>query len=56
MDNDKLKSELLKANKIISNIQNIEIDNYENKKLKDENAILKYQLNMKDNEIKDLKL
>jgi len=56
MDNDKLKSELLKANKIISNIQNIQIDNYEIKKLKDENAILKYQLNMKDNEIKDLKL
>ena len=56
LDNKKLKSELLNANKIISNIKNIQIDNYEIKKLKDENIILKNQLNIKDNEIKDLKL
>ena len=50
-DNEKLKSDLLKANKIISGIQNNEI-----KKLKDENEKLKYQLNIKEDEIKDLKL
>ena len=53
---NKIKSDLLKANKIISGIQNIQIDNNEIKKLKDENVILKYQLNIKDNEINQLKL
>ena len=56
LDNNKLKSELLKSNKIIYNMQNIQIDNNEIKKLKDENAVLKYQLNIKDNEIQELKL
>ena len=56
LENNKLKSELLKSNKIISNIQNIQIGNKEFKKLKDENAVLKYQLNIKDNEIQELKL
>ena len=53
---EKLKSDLFKANKIISGIQNNQIDNNEIKKLKDENSILKYQLNIKDNEINELKL
>ena len=56
LENNKLKSELLKSNKIISNMQNIQIGNNEIKKLKDENAVLKYQLNIKDNEIQELKL
>jgi len=47
---------LLKANKIISDIQNNQINNNEIKKLKDENELLKNQLNIKENEIKDLKL
>ena len=55
-ENEKLKSDLLKANKIISGIQNNQINNNEIKKLKDENEKLKYQLNIKENEIKDLKL
>jgi len=54
IDNERLKSELIKANKIISNIQNTQINNNEIKNLKDENIMLKNQLNMKDNEIKDL--
>ena len=56
IENEKLKSDLLKANKIISGIQNNQINNNEIKKLKDENEKLKYQLNIKENEIKDLKL
>ena len=47
---------MLKANKIISDIQNNQINNNEIKKLKDENELLKNQLNIKENEIKDLKL
>ena len=49
-ENNKLKEDLIKANKIISNIQN----NNETKNLKDEINKLKYELNMKENEIKDL--
>jgi len=56
IDNEKLNSDLLKANKIISGIQDKQIDNNELKKLKDENVKLKYQLNIKDNEINELKL
>ena len=55
-ENGKLKSDLSKANKIISGIQNNQINNSEIKKLKEENKNLKNQLNLKDNEIKDLKL
>ena len=55
-ENEKLKSDLLKANKIISGIQNNQINNNEIKKLKDEIEKLKYQLNIKENEIKDLKI
>ena len=54
-DNKKLKDELFKSNKIISGIQNNQINNNELKKLKDEIINLKYQLNLKDNEIKELK-
>ena len=50
-ENEKLKSDLFKANKIISGIQNNQIDNNEIKKLKDENKNLKNQLNLKDKEI-----
>ena len=46
----------MKANKIISGIQNKQIGNNEIKKLKDENVILKYQLNIKVNEINEFKL
>ena len=56
IENEKLKSDLFKANKIISGIQNNQIDNKEIQKLKDENINLKNQLNLKDNEIKDLQL
>ena len=55
---EKLKSDLLKANKIISSFQNNQLinnnDSNENKKLKEENMNLKYQLILKENEIKDL--
>ena len=55
---EKLKSDLLKANKIISNFQNNQLinnnDSNETKKLKEENMNLKYQLILKENEIKDL--
>ena len=47
-DNNKLKDDLLKANKIITNFGN---NNTNNNEIKD----LKYQLVIKDNEIKDLK-
>ena len=49
-ENNKLKEDLIKANKIISNLQN----NNEINKLRDELNKLKYELNMKENEIKDL--
>ena len=56
IENEKLKSDLFKANKIISGFQNNQIDNNEIKKLKDENKDLKNQLNINDKEIKDLQL
>ena len=57
-ETEKLKSDLIKANKIISGIQNNQnnqIDNNELKNLRDENIKLKYELTLKENEIKDLK-
>ena len=56
IENEKLKSDLLKANEIISCIHNNQINNNEINNLKKENEKLKYQLNIKENEIKDLKL
>ena len=49
-ENNKLKEDLIKANKIISNIQN----NNEINKLRDELNKLKYELNMKENELRVL--
>ena len=49
-ENNILKEDLIKANKIISNIQN----NNETNKLRDEINRLKDELNMKENELKDL--
>ena len=54
-ENIKLNEELSKLKKINSTIQNYQIENNELNKLKEENVILKYQLNMKDKEINDLK-
>ena len=54
-DNQKLKDDLVKSNKIISGIQNNQINNNELKKLKDIIINLKFQLNLKDDEIKELK-
>ena len=54
-ENIKLNEELSKLKKINNTIQNYQIENNELNKLKEENVILKYQLNMKDKEINDLK-
>ena len=54
-DNQKLKDDLFKSNKIISGIQNNQMGGNDLKKLKDEIINLKYQLNLKDNQIKNLK-
>ena len=55
IENDKLKADLLKANKIISGIQNNQNSNNELKNLRDEYNKLKYELTLKENELKDLK-
>ena len=55
IENDKLKADLLKANKIISGIQNNKNNNNELKNLRDEYNKLKYELTLKEKEIKDLK-
>ena len=55
LENEKLKNELIKANKIISHLKNEENENKNIKQLKDEIAILKYNLKIKDNEINDIK-
>ena len=56
-ENKKLKEDLLKANKIITNIgNNNRNNNNELKTIKDENMNLKYQLLQKENEIMNLKL
>ena len=54
-ENIKLNEELSKLKKVSNAIQNNKIENNELNKLKEENATLKYQLNMKDKEINDLK-
>ena len=54
-ENQKSNDESVKSNKIISNIQNNQINNNELKNLIDEIINLKYQLNIKDNEIKEIK-
>ena len=46
---------MLKANKLISGIQNNQNNNSELKNLRDEYNKLKYELTLKENEIKDLK-
>ena len=55
IENEILNFDLSNENKIIPGIQNNQIDN-EIKRLVDEIVNLKYQLVIKDNEIKDLKL
>ena len=55
-ENIKLNEELLKSNKIIGTIQNKQIGNNELNKLREDNSVLRYQLNMKDKEINNLKL
>ena len=54
-ENKKLNEDLIKASKILKGIQNNQINNNEIKKLNDEIIYLKYQLNIKDNEINELK-
>ena len=56
IENEKLNSELSKLKKIIGGFQNNQIDNRELKNLRDEISTLKYQLNIKNNEINELKL
>ena len=55
-ENIKLNEELSKSNKIIGAIQNNKIVNNELNKLRDDNAVLRYQLDIKDKEINNLKL
>ena len=55
VEKENLQSELSKAQKIIKNLANNQIDNNELKNLKVENENLKNQLVNKDKEIKDLK-
>ena len=54
-ENKKCNEELIKANKIITNLSNKNVDNKELQQLKEENIKLKNQINIKDNEIKELK-
>ena len=54
-ENSKLNEDLAKAKKIIGGIKNNNIENNEIKKLRDEISLLRYQLNLKDTEIIDLK-
>ena len=59
IENENLKSNLAKANKIIDGLQKNQITNSNNKEikiLKDENKNLKEQLNLRVNEINQLKL
>ena len=53
-ENIKLNEELSKSNKIIGAIQNNKIVNNELNKLRDDNAVLRYQLDIKDKEINNL--
>ena len=52
---NKLKEDLSKANKIISGIQVNQNNNNEINNIRDENNKLKYELTIKEKEIKDLK-
>jgi len=55
-ENEQLKADLFKANKIISGIQTNKANNNELKNISDdEYNKLKYQLTLRENEIKDLK-
>ena len=54
LENDTLKSELLKVKKIITG--NNQIQNNELEKIKDENIILKSKLDLKDKEIQNLQI
>ena len=54
-ENEKLKADLIRANKIISDIQKNNLNNNELINLRNENNSLKYQLTLKENEINDLK-
>ena len=56
IENEKLNGELSKLKKIIGGFPNNQIDNRELKNLRDEISTLKYQLNIKNNEINELKL
>jgi len=55
-ENKKLKNDLVKANKIIENLQKNQNENSNIKLLQDENKNLKNQLYLKENEINELKL
>ena len=55
-ENQKLKNDLVRANKIIENLQKNQNENSDIKKLKDENKHLKNQLYIKENEINQMKL
>jgi len=54
-ENEQLKADLLKSQKLISNLSKNQADNSELKKLQNEISTLKYKLTLKDNEINDLK-
>ena len=56
IENKKLKNDLVRANKIIENLQKNQNDNSNIKILQDENKNLKNQLNLKENEINEMKL
>ena len=56
IENENLKNDLARANKIIENLQKNQNENSNIKILKDENKNLKNQLNLKENEINELKL
>ena len=55
-ENKKLKNDLVKANKIIENLQKIQKENSNIKILQNENKDLKNQLYLKENEINQMKL
>ena len=55
-ENKKLKNDLVKANKIIENLQKNQKENSNIKFLQDENKNLKNQLYLKENEINQMKL
>ena len=54
-ENEKLKADLNRANKIISDMQNNQLNNNELNNLRDEIKKLQHQLTTKENEIKDFK-